>query len=107
MACRWAGVNDAPGPAKKLSNNRQSVTGPAVVSGSGKETPGMMPSTMPGYASAMSYCWIAPPEPPQPMVCATGPYPSMKCSLTIIAASAEMIVEQLLLSTLRVDDATA
>ncbi len=31
----------------------------------------------------------------------------MKCSFTIIAASAEMIVEQLLSSTLRVEDATA
>jgi hypothetical protein len=38
----------------------------------------------------MSYCWIAPPEPPQPIVCAGGPYASMKCSLTIIATSAEM-----------------
>jgi hypothetical protein len=55
----------------------------------------------------MSYCWIAPPEPPQPMVWATGPYDSMKCSLTIMAASAEMMVEQLLFSTLRVEDATA
>jgi hypothetical protein len=55
----------------------------------------------------MSYCWIAPPEPPHPIVCATGPYSSMKCSLTIMAASAEMIGLQLLFSTFRVDDATA
>ena len=54
----------------------------------------------------MSYCWIAPPEPPQPIVCRIGPYVSAKCSLTIIAASAEMIVLQLLSSTFRLDEAT-
>jgi hypothetical protein len=50
---------------------------------------------------------MAPPEPPQPIVWATGPYVSMKCSLTIIAASAEMIGLQLLSSTFRVEEATA
>jgi hypothetical protein len=57
--------------------------------------------------SAIWYCWIAPPEAPQPIVCATGPYSSMKCSLTIIATSAEMTGLQLLSSTLRLDEATA
>ena len=55
----------------------------------------------------MAYCWIAPPEPPQPIVCATGPYSSMKCSLVIIAASAEIGMLQLLSSTFSVFDTTA
>ena len=41
------------------------------------------------------------------MVWATGPYVSMKCSFTIIAASAEIGMLQLFSSTLSVDDATA
>jgi hypothetical protein len=53
------------------------------------------------------YCWIAPPEPRQPIVCTTAPYSSTKCSLVIIAASAEIGMLQLLSRTFRLFDATA
>ena len=49
MAVFCAVVNDDPfAPAKNESSSLQSVTGPAVVSGSGNEMLGMMPSRMPG-----------------------------------------------------------
>src|SRR6478752_9379499 len=66
-AVRAAVENDAPAPAKYEFSSRQSVTGSRVVNGSGKDTPGMIPSTMPRYISAIWSCWIAPPDPPQPI----------------------------------------
>jgi hypothetical protein len=55
----------------------------------------------------ISNCCMVPAEPPQPMVKCGAPYASMKCSLTIIAVSAEVTSLQLLAKTLKVALATA
>ncbi len=55
----------------------------------------------------MVYCAIAPPDPPQPIVCLGGPTVSMNRSFTIISVSAETTPLQLLPNTLSEDEATA
>src|SRR5262245_36238473 len=55
----------------------------------------------------MRCCWIAPPEPPDPIVNFGMPYCSMKRSLIIISVSAETMSLQPLPSVLRVPNATA
>jgi hypothetical protein len=45
----------------------------AVVRTSGKLSVGVPAESTPGYELAIVYCWIAPPEAPEPITLPTGP----------------------------------